>query len=763
MSTNTPEAPSGAAKPFDINMDVPATLPGEGGGFVSATAVRKPSEVKRSTFSIRMPMLLSRGQIVKRLLTILLPRHQDLAILPHTSSTHDKITDQELIPTDDIGIGHYIFDEKITLRNRGSRNEFKMLECKMQIESPISLYHIKGAPKVMDLLKKHDIYITGKSYCPAVSTKEIGILMNLDARRSAKNRIIEMFQTDVGTATDREVFIDLIPHRALVRLNNKVVFGQFLKVMVDVKYASVAAEVVRDGLKSESFGVGLKNVRLMPVYPIPNLFSSETFAKMIIAHNDSMYGVAEIQVDHVWDIDSGARLPDTIKERFNLAVGPSHVDDVYTLRDTMMPIFWGQFDNEPIVRDIYIQRGHLMIVCEKAKIEEVTKLVDMMLAFFKENYDVYHESLVRSEDKFAEWVGCSTPKNHHRHPARSGTLIFGEGGLLKATVNSFLDQNLNSLPAGLIPTPGDVARKPDLTRPPPASIPSRGRVRPQVDPTEFTATAVSAWASANTWSTVVKRGNRKRGSPQNQNQRKQKAPTREVIEIDNATQSTVSLSSGTQSALDAMRKSVQVLEQDKKKYDDKMMQLDKNMEEVCNSIASISNEQKHTREELVSIKQQMVANNAQLGTKMEEMNTMLLAVFNHLDGQIPQNNANVNNNSVSQSQLSASGAQKTSSLQAAASDAGASSAPSDDVNEVLCDVDDIDHNNTERRKFLKQAHPKVFNLQGQNTDQQDSQVTPGITVNRANSPQLLHTAIASRNGSTANLSPTVEEQSAMAD
>ena len=81
---------------------------------------------------------------------------------------------------------------------------------------------------------------------------------------------------------------------------------------------------------------------------------------------------------------------DTIKERFNLAVGPSHVDDVYTLRDTMMPIFWGKFDNEPIVRDIYIQRGHLMIVCEKAKIEEVTKLVDMMLAFFKENYDVYH-------------------------------------------------------------------------------------------------------------------------------------------------------------------------------------------------------------------------------------------------------------------------------------------------------------------------------------------------------------------------------------
>ena len=186
------------------------------------------------------------------------------------------------------------------------------------------------------------------------------------------------------------------------------------------------------------------------------------------------------------------------------------------------------------------------------------------------------------------------------------------------------------------------------------------------------------------------------------------------------------------------------------------------MEEVCNSIASISNEQKHTREELVSIKQQMITNNAQLGTKMEEMNTMLLAVFNHLDGQIPQNNANANNNSVSQSQLSSNGAQRTSSLQAAANDAGAASA-SVDMNEENCDGDDSDSDNAQRRKFMKQTHPKVFDLQGQTTDQQGSQVTPGITVDRADPPKLLHTAIDTSNGSTANLSPTAEEQAAMYD
>ena len=140
-----------------------------------------------------------------------------------------------------MGISHYIFDERTFTRNRGNRNELKLFECKIQIESPISLYQIKGAQAVMDLLKKHDIYITAKTYCQAVSTKAIGLLMNLDAKRSAKNLIIDNFKTEVDLEAGRDVFLDLVPHRGLVRIGKKVIFGQFLKVMVDVKHATTTA------------------------------------------------------------------------------------------------------------------------------------------------------------------------------------------------------------------------------------------------------------------------------------------------------------------------------------------------------------------------------------------------------------------------------------------------------------------------------------------------------------------------------------------
>ena len=230
----------------------------------------------------------------------------------------------------------------------------------------------------------------------------------------------------------------------------------------------------------------------MPVYPIPNLMSAEVFGKMIITHNDSMYGIAKIQVDNVWEIDSPSCLPDTIKKRFNLPTGDDHKDTTYTLRETIMPIFWGHYKNQPVVRDVYIMRGRLMIVCEKEKVAETTKLVDMLFDFLKTEFDVDNSNLISSKDKFAAWVGCSTPKNENRHPARSGTLVFGEGGLLKATVNSFLDDHLDTLPAGLVPKSGQEAKKPDLSRPPPTSLMPRGRTFPHIDPTEFTPAAVNA-------------------------------------------------------------------------------------------------------------------------------------------------------------------------------------------------------------------------------------------------------------------------------
>ena len=132
--------------PFNINMDIPSTLPPARGTFAPAATIGTLIQVKRSTFLVRMPMLYSRGILIKRLARILLPRHKHIAFLPHTSSSHDKIIDHELVPTDDMGISHNIFDERTFTRNRGNCNELKLLECKIQVESPISLYMLIHLP-----------------------------------------------------------------------------------------------------------------------------------------------------------------------------------------------------------------------------------------------------------------------------------------------------------------------------------------------------------------------------------------------------------------------------------------------------------------------------------------------------------------------------------------------------------------------------------------------------------------------------------------
>ena len=233
-------------------------------------------------------------------------------------------------------------------------------------------------------------------------------------------------------------------------------------------------------------------------------------------------------------------------------------------------------------------RGRLIIVCEKTKLAETTKLVDMLLEFMKDEFNVESDTLIHSADKFADWVGCSTPKNENRHLACTGTLVFGEGGLLKATVNSFLDGNLDALPPGLVPTVGNAAKTPDLSRPPPLSLMPKGRARTHVDPTEFTPHAVNAWASAKTWASVARQPNGNGRTKKTQNQKRNQAPTKEVIEIDQATNSTVSMTSGTQAALDAMRKSVQTLESDRKQNDTKIATMDRTMEQIAKDVTALS-------------------------------------------------------------------------------------------------------------------------------------------------------------------------------
>ena len=752
MTTNTvSQDGTPGSQPFNIDMDIPTTLPQGRGGFVPASTLSTPVQVRRSTFLIRMPLLLSRGILMKRLATIILPRHKNIAFLPHTSSTHDKITDHELVPTDDKGINHYIFDERTSVRNRGGNNEFKMLECKVQIESPISLYQIKGAKEVMELLQKHDIYITAKNYCQAVNTKAIGLLMNLDAKRSAKNSIITLLKEKVDAEGKHNVFVDLVPHRGLVRLGKKVIFGQFLKVMVDVKYATMAAKVIQNGLKSAAFGIGMKNVRLMPVYPIPNLMSAEMFGKMIIAHNDSMYGIAEIQVDNVWEIDTTSKLPDTIKKRFNLPHGENNREDEYTLRNTIMPIFWGHYGNKPVVRDVYIMRGRLMVVCEKEKVAETTKLVDMLFDFLSTEFNVDHAELTKNEDKFANWVGCSTPKNANRHPARSGTLVFGEGGLLKATVNSFLDAHLDTLPAGLIPKAGSAAKKPDLSRPPPTSLMPRGRTFPHIDPTEFTPNAINAWASAKTW-TKVNKSHKGQGRRAPQGPKKQTVPTGEVIAIDDATNSTVSMTSGTQAAMDAMRISIQTLESDRKKNNAKLATMDSFMEQIAKDVTALSKSQRQANSDYVQIKEQILTiatNNGAMKKDMLEMKDMIMCIATHLGGVARPENLPPTTQDQLITQQSTSTNHTESSQQTQNSDKNTM------IDDQMTDSGSSDNEDeTEAsRKKLKQTHLPVF----------DTQLAMGVPTTRANPPQLLQNALDLSNGSIGTHSSDEVDHASMYD
>ena len=148
-----------------------------------------------------------------------------------------------------------------------------------------------------------------------------------------------------------------------------------------------------------------------------------------------------------------------------------------------------------------------------------------------------------------------------------------------------------------------------------------------------------------------------------------------------------------------------------------MKQLVKKLKEVCNTITVLTNEQKQTCAELLNIKQQ----NAQLGSKMEDINTMLLAVFKHVVGQI-LNNAQP----VSQSQPSLQNAQQRSSLQSAA--AATDTTTMSESARATVDVTD-DSESEARKKFVTQSHPKAFNLQ-QATEQLAIQVAPGISITR---------------------------------
>ena len=91
----------------------------------------------------------------------------------------------------------------------------------------------------------------------------------------------------------------------------------------------------------------------MPMFPIPNLMSPKTFGQMIGAHNKSMHGIAEIQIDHVWEINDPSTFSDTVKAKFLFPTRLDHAQDTFTLKKIMMTMLWGAFHGQPKVRDMY--------------------------------------------------------------------------------------------------------------------------------------------------------------------------------------------------------------------------------------------------------------------------------------------------------------------------------------------------------------------------------------------------------------------------
>ena len=603
MTGTTDTANAGSQPRFDIDTEFDTTNVGGGDGFVTATAVNGTVDVKRATYVAKMPYVFGVGTLMKRLATILLPRNKLIAILPHTVSSYDKIVDHEAVPTDALGIANYIFDAREWVMHRGSKTEHKMIEFKFQVESPITVNQIKQAPQVFALLKKHKIYLFGKRFIPAVSTSPVGILLNQDPRKCSQAHLIGGFQHRVVNELNIKPFIDLVPHRASVRVGTKVVWGDFLKVMVESKYATAVAKVIQKDLRDKTFHQRLDNVRLMPMHPMRNMMSTETFRNMILTHNKTMYDLVEIQVNNVWEIDDEIELNMAIKEQLGMGIFDDNDDftpdeNKYSFKDCVIKVFTDQWKDTK-VSDAYLQRGRLHIVCSKSVIDEAALVTDAFLNFMKHNFDEGteaegHESAV----KFAEWVGCNTPEDDNRHPARSGTLVYGEERILKATVNSFMDSNLKSLVEGVVPVAGMAAVKPDLTRPPRAAMMPRSRRVVHVDPNEFHPTAVAAWTTANSWAAAVA----PRAKAANQKKSQKKQTPKEIITRDEVTVST-GMSATTQAAIEKMNVTFAAFEKNDKENQIKISALDKTIACIATSVAKISESQDRLTKGYIEIQQ----------------------------------------------------------------------------------------------------------------------------------------------------------------
>ena len=197
---------------------------------------------KISTFSVRMTSSeLPVGHDMKRFLAIIMPRHKSIKVHPHTMDLSDTLEDFDLFPVGEES-KKYIFD--IKRKSYGKRVE---VEMSINIESEIQLNQIKFEPHVFKLLQDYGMYVNARKTAPAVTTKAIGCLWNLDPKRTSRHHLMEELEFLMPDAL-KGTYMYLTQHRYKWKTGTTVNIADMYKVMVDVAYADAVGIAIKNGL-----------------------------------------------------------------------------------------------------------------------------------------------------------------------------------------------------------------------------------------------------------------------------------------------------------------------------------------------------------------------------------------------------------------------------------------------------------------------------------------------------------------------------------
>ena len=512
MTTGDPPPPPGTSKRANIfgskRSTTPQTTPSNANSNGSEGTEEVAYETRKiSTFSVRMTAsALPIGHDMKRFLAIIMPRHNSIKVHPHTKDISETLENFDLFPVGKES-EKYIFDVK--RKSYGKRVE---LDMSINIESELPLNQIKFEPHVFKLLKEHSIFVNARKVAPAVTTKAVGCLWNLDPKRTSRYHIMEELKFLLPEEL-QDTYMYLTQHRYKWKTGTTVNIADMFKLMIDVNHADAAGLAISKGLQEqdddlegqiheEDVWYALRGCCLLPLSPIREIISPDEFTTLIQQHNKMIYETASVTVDNMWNIDTKFTLTNSLRNRLQW---PEN-DDLYEV--TFRELFTDTVHHSETgaVKDCYVQRGKMYITCRRDKVKEVSRFTD-------DFFEVLYDELDNNE--LAHIVGNHSPNNPSTYPGRSGTLIYGTENTFKALINTHMDKNLNefqtTLKAGETLNAEKKLVVPNYARPPRGAMYPRGSRPPiSVNPEEFRQNAVESWAQ------LVKQSSKKTKKKQKQ-------------------------------------------------------------------------------------------------------------------------------------------------------------------------------------------------------------------------------------------------------